>query len=169
LPVLEAFGKAMQVRQHQAGGLMRSTFGKARGTALRLSLVLTYLWWTAGDGYGPPIEIPLVALEAACTLIGDYFMPMAERVYGDAATPLDERNAATLARWILKTKASEVHVRAMQRTHRLPGLREAGAIHAACELLVEAGWLTLPRPGGQEGRAKAAYRVRSEVFEVVES
>jgi hypothetical protein len=50
---------------------------------------------------------------------------MSSRVNGDAAIRPDDRNAATLARWIVKTRATEVHVRRMQREVRLPGLGDA--------------------------------------------
>jgi hypothetical protein len=63
------------------------------------------------------------AFLAAAMLVAEYFMPMAERVYGDVAATPTERNAATPARWIVKTKAREVHVRFLQREARLPGLR----------------------------------------------
>ena len=52
-------------------------------------------------------------------------MPMAERVYGDAAASPRATNAATLARWIVRAHADEVHVRHLQRNVRLPGLGEA--------------------------------------------
>ena len=101
---------------------MRSAYGKARGLALRLSLVLTMLRWCAEDGWAPPpTEITADALAAACDLVADYFMPMAERVYGDAAARPVQRNAATLARWIKRTKATEVHVRNLLRQVRLRG------------------------------------------------
>ena len=166
-PTLEAFAQDMQQLQEGAGGLMRSAAGKARGLALRLSLVLEYLWWCGRDGFEPPpIEISETAFSAAAHLVSDYFLPMAERIYGDAATRPDDRNAATLARWIVKTKATEVHVRHMQRDIRLPGLGDAAAIHAAAKVLVEAGWL-LPPPAGQyQRRSRAAYRVNPRVFEV---
>jgi hypothetical protein len=35
-----AFGKKMDARKEESGGLLRSAFGKARGSALRLSLVI---------------------------------------------------------------------------------------------------------------------------------
>ena len=54
LPDMEAFGREMGERQDQASGLTRSAYGKARGTALRLSLVLEYLWWCGRDGMDPP-------------------------------------------------------------------------------------------------------------------
>jgi Protein of unknown function (DUF3987) len=99
-PHLVAFGREMQRRRQTAGGLMRSAYGKARGLALRLSLVLEFLWWCGGaDGMAPPPrEISVAVFLAAARLVSDYLMPMAERVYGDAAAPEADRNAATLAR-----------------------------------------------------------------------
>ena len=97
----------MQERQEAAGGLMRSAFGKARGLALRLSLVLEYLWWCGGeDGMAPPPTVDVRgAFLAAARLVADYLMPTAERVYGDAAAPKADRDAATLARWISRGNA----------------------------------------------------------------
>ena len=92
-------------------------------------------------------------------------MPMAERVYGDAGTNKDERDAATLARWIIKTRSPEVHVRTMQREVRLPGLGTAADIHAAAEVLVEAGWLVPLKPGAFQQRARAAYPVNQRVLD----
>lgn len=99
LHYLEKFGQEMQERQSWSGGLMRSAYGKARGLALRLSLVFEYLWWAGRDGMAPPPEtISEPALLAAMLFVADYLMPMAERVYGDAAARREDRNAATLAR-----------------------------------------------------------------------
>jgi hypothetical protein len=55
-------------------------------------------------------------------LISDYFMQMAERVYGDAAATERSRGAATLARWIFGKRPKELHVRRLQREEQLPGL-----------------------------------------------
>jgi hypothetical protein len=44
-------------------------------------------------------------------LISDYFMQMAERVYGDPAATERERGAATLTRWIFRERPTELHVR----------------------------------------------------------
>ncbi len=160
LPRIETFAREMQEYQRDAGGLMRSGFGKARGTVLRLALVLEYLWWCAQSGMeAPPAVISDRAFLAAATLVADYLMPMAERVYGDAATASEDRNAASLARWIKRRRPNDVHVREVQRQARLPGLTTADAIHAACRLLVEAGWLREPAPGGFQKRARQAYAV----------
>lgn len=166
--LLAEFGREMQARQVDAGGLMRSAFGKARGTALRLSLVFEWLWWCAKDGLAlPPSEITPTAFAAAATLVADYFMPMAERVFGDAGASDVERNAATLARWIVKEHPSEVYVRHMQRTVRLPGLRSAEQIKKAADALVEADWLRAPAKSvvGQP-RSRVAYTVNSRLKEL---
>jgi hypothetical protein len=167
-PMLEAFGREMQERQTSAGGLLCSAYGKARGLALRLSLVLEFMWWCGEDGMAePPAKITKRAFVAAAHLLGDYFMPMAERVYGDAAIPIADRNAATLARWIKSERPSEVHVRHLQREVRLPGLMTADIIHTAAAVLVEAGWLTEPARGGQSQRARAAYPVNPRLWEAL--
>lgn len=163
--LLEAFGQQMQKRQVEAGGLMRSAFGKARGLALRLSLVLEFLWWCGEPGdESQPDEITVPAITAACSLVERYLIPMAERVYGDAAATTAEKNAATLAKWIRKTQPAEVHVRHLQRNERLPGLNRAEAIHAACDVLVEAAWLRPPTKGGYQERAKQAYEINPQLL-----
>jgi hypothetical protein len=165
LPLMEQFGREMQVAQHEAGGLMRSAYGKARGLVLRLSLVIEMLWWSGTDGRTlPPAKISVKAFLAATMLVAEYFMPMAERVYGDAAATQTERNAATLARWIVKTKVREVHVRFLQREVRLPGLREAGVIRDGIEALQEAGWLGEQESGKpKRKRPRNAYPVNPRV------
>ncbi len=169
LPHLRAFGRAMQERQAAAGGLMRSALGKARGLALRLSLLLELLWWCAGeDAMAPPSrEISVAAFQAAARLVSEYLVPMAERVYGDAGAPRADRDAATLARWVARERPSEVHVRRLLREVRLPGLDAAAAIHAAARVLIEAGWLSSPPPAGAgtPGRPRAAYPINPRLWE----
>jgi hypothetical protein len=171
LPDLRDFAREMQERQRWAGGLMNSAFGKARGLALRLSLVLEHLWLCAGDGMEPPpATIRREAFAAAAMLVADYFLPMAERVFGDAAAPARDRDAATLARWIAKERVAEVHVRHLQRDVRLPGLATAEAIHEAAAVLVDAGWLLSPAGGGGPGkRPRAAYPVNPALWEALAS
>ncbi len=119
---LEHFGREMQAAQAEAAGLMRSAFGKARGTALRLALVLELLWWCGRDDMSsPPITISRRAFVAAAYLVADYLMPMGERVYGDAAMPQVERNGCTLARWIYRSRPREVHVPTLQRQVQATG------------------------------------------------
>jgi hypothetical protein len=167
LTLLEEFGQQMQARQATAGGLMRSAYGKARGLALRLALVLELLWWCGADGKcGPPTVISARAISAAVSLVGDYFMLGAERVYGDAAASRDDRNASTLARWIMREHATEVHVRRLQREVRLPGLNTAEDIHSAGRVLCDAEWLRPPDLGTAfRQRGRAVYPVNPRLWE----
>jgi hypothetical protein len=167
--LIEEFGCEMQDRSKGTGGLLRSAYGKARGTALRLSLVLEWLWWCGKDGFvDPPDRISAAAFTAAATLVADYFMPMAARVYGDAAATEVERSTATLARWIVKERPGEVHVRHLQRVVRLPGLRDAEQIRKAADALVDADWLRVP-PKTVVGqvRSRVSYPVNPKLNGVV--
>ena len=166
---LEAFGREMGRGKQLTSGLLRSSFGKARGLALRAALVLELLWWCGRDADDEPAAtVSDAAVEAATLWVRDYVMPMADRTFGDAAVSQEDRNATTLARWIAQERPSEVHVRTMQRDVRLPGLRDAGAIHAACKALIEAGWLVAdPGPTGFQQRPKAAYRVNSALWDAL--
>jgi hypothetical protein len=163
VPILEKFGREMQLQQCWASGLLRSAYGKARGQALRLSLVLEYLWWCAADGMAPPpTQISQAATVAAIGLVGEYFMPMAERVYGDAALPEEERLAATLARWLASRRPLPAVINAREvRRLKLPGLREAEKVMVAIKGLIDADWL-MPAPtraGGSSGRQRADFAV----------
>jgi len=112
----------------------------------------------------PPMQISDVAFAAAAMLTDEYFMPMAERVYGDAAATEAERLAATLARWIVKERPDEIHVRTLQRCVRLPGLRTAEQIKTAASALVEADWLWEP-PKPAFGKPRGIYPVNPRLFE----
>ena len=165
--MIEKFGVEMQERQSTAGGPLRSAIGKARGQVLRLALVLEFLWWCGRGGTtAPSREIGARAFAAAAMMIADYFAQMAERVYGDAAASQPERSAATLARWIVAEQPAELHVRNLQRSGRLPGLRTAEQIRAAADALVEADWLRPPAPGSEFGqRGRVAYTVNPRLRE----
>ena len=168
---LVEFGVHMQKRRELANGLLRSTYGKARGLVLRISLVLEHLWWCARDGVdAPPKVISDAATEAAVTLVQDYMLPMADRVYGDAACSQTDRNISTMARWIAQERPSEVRVRQLQRGEApstpLPGLRDAPTIHATAKALIEADWLLPPTgtSGAQGGRPPAVYPVNPQLW-----
>lgn len=152
----------------ETGGLLASAMGKAPGLVLRLALVLEHLWWAAKSEAEPPAEVSGRAVLGAVALWEVYFRPMAARVYGDAALPPAERNAATLARRIRKEGADRVNLRAARRQWRLPGLSTAEAMSAAALVLVEAGALMPaavtddPRPG----RPSSDFLVNPKLLEV---
>lgn len=163
---LEAFARGMQAEEENAEGLLKSALGKARGQALRLALVLHYLHW-ATAGVGPePTDIPAEAMQAGITLMTNYFLPMARRVLGDASIPKEERNARTLARWIVAARPVKINVSAIRDDARLPGLRESDPVKAACSFLVEARWLAEPVQTGR-GRPRGDYLVNQALWAVV--
>jgi hypothetical protein len=169
--LLEQFGREMQRQREFAGGLLRSAYGKARGQALRLALIIEHLWWCVGYQM-PPSEISARAFATASRMMQEYFMPMAERVYGDAALCEEDRNAATLARWISRKRPAEVYVRDVQRVVRLPGLTTAALIVKAATVLVDAGWLREPdptKPGFVPGRIRRAYPVNPKLNSLSET
>jgi hypothetical protein len=161
-PVLIDFGQAMQEQEQSAQGLLKSSIGKARGQALRLSLVLEFLWWSAQDRPEPE-RISRQAMEAAAGLMDGYFLPMAGRVLGDASIPEDERNARTLAAWIRGTRPEVVNVSVIRDVARLPGLRDSDAVKAACRFLKEAHWLAEPARDGKGGRPRGDFLVNPAV------
>ena len=158
---LERLARDMQRRQQDAAPLLRSALGKARGQALRLSLVLEFLWWCAEQGVlPPPIRIGPRAFAAAEVLMTEYFIPMAARAYGEAQPTTEHRNAAVLARWIVRSWPEELHPRQLQREVRLPGLHTAEQIRGAAEALVASGWLRSPhRPTRFGPRTRVSYRI----------
>jgi hypothetical protein len=163
--VLEQFGQTMATRSHEACGALASALGKARGHALRLAAILEFTWW-AWECDSEPTVISEQAVGAACRLLEEYFIPMAERVYGDAAIPVPERNARTLARYLKQGKLREFNARALQRVIGGP-LRDADAVKAACAALIEAGLIReqFSRSGATPGKKAHNYEVNPAVYQ----
>lgn len=110
----------------------------------------------------------LESLSAATTWVDSYAKPMAERVYGNAALPESEQNAAILARYIVKQRLTQLNKRELKRSpHRsaLPQLSRAEKMNEAVERLVEAGWLQehFGRCGDRPGRQEQTYLVNPAV------
>jgi hypothetical protein len=161
---IEAFACEMKTRAEEASGLFAGTLGKARGHVLRLSLVLEYLWWSAETSGPEPEGISEQATVAAAGLVDGYFVPMAERVYGDAAVPVSERRAMVLVRHLRKAGLVEFNARELRR--EIGGrLREAATMEGACKLLVEAGLVRprFTRAGERGGRKAGNYEVNPAV------
>mgnify|MGYP002279637793 CR=1 FL=1 len=144
----------------QPEGQMASWWGKMPGVCLRLALCLEYLWLAATTRQ-ETFAVTYAAVEAATVMIENYFKPMAARAYGDASLPKAERNAATLAKWIVKNKMERINTRELQRNARLPGLRNAAEIKEAIEVLEEANLLRYDpkREGETTGKMSGGYEV----------
>ena len=166
--LLGAFGREMQRKETTVSGMLQSAYGKARGHVLRLSLVLEYLWWCGRhDGSWEPTEVSVAAIRAALALVRNYFLAMAERVYGDAAAAPAERDAKALAGFIVARRLDRLNLRELRKaTPGWHGPKEPRRLDAAAEHLVDAGWLTR-EPGKSIGRPAKTYRVNQRVFELV--
>ena len=151
-------------RAESRGGVLASTFGKAHGFVLRLALVLEHI---EAEESRIVAAISERSVAGGIRLWEDYFAPMAERVIGDAALPQADRDAATLARWIVAKRPRVVNARELRRKHRLPGLTSADRVRAAIDELMEAGWLTpMKQPTG--GRPRADFEVQDRVYELID-
>jgi hypothetical protein len=153
-------------RSGSVSGLLASAWGKMPGLVLRLALILELGSWATCDG-PEPARLERRALLRAIAFVEHYLKPMAARVYSDAAAPAAERNATTLARWIISTKAKLINTRDVRRSARLPGLRDSLAIEAAIAVLEEGDWLRLSDTNSG-GRPRKDYFVNPKVFGGVE-
>ncbi|WP_426262991.1 DUF3987 domain-containing protein [Sphingomonas sp. PWP1-2] len=148
----------------EASSLYKGFVGKLRGMVLRLALVAELMAW-ASEGGAEPDTISVATLAAVLKFVDDYAKPSALRVFGDAALPEEERNAAALARYILKTSAQRINARDIRRTSGIATLKQAQDVDAATEALAEAGWLRplQEREGGTPGKPRKDYLVNPAV------
>ena len=151
-----------------ASGLIKSFYGKADGAVLRIALTAELARWAMAGG-NEPQEVSAATLAAAADFMDAYAKPMAERVYGDAALPVAERNAATLARYVVKQELAAFNKRDLKRSpHKtaLPALRDAKAMDTAIAVLSDGGWImhTPTREGDTMGRGSGDYTVNPAVF-----
>jgi hypothetical protein len=148
-----------------SSSLFKSFVGKMDGAVLRLALIAEYTRW-AFNGGEEPRQVSLDGLVAAAAFADDYAKPMAQRVYGDAALPEAERNAAVLARYIRKHAFTAINKRDLKRSpHKshLSMLRNAAAMDAAVSHLVDCGWLLSADDGNPQGRPRGDYLVNPAV------
>jgi putative DNA primase/helicase len=149
-------------------GMVESAWGKLPGILLRLAMVLELSAWAIGPTGAPePTNVSKASLLRAAVLVDDYIKPMAERVYSDAAMPVNERHASGLARYIAYGKHDQVNVRVLSRNRCVPGLNDPATVAAAIKILVEAGWLR-PDDTPTGGRPRGDYTVNPRVRDLVE-
>lgn len=91
------------VREHEQGlaesaSLYKSFCGKLNGVVLRIALTAELLAWADSGARSEPTAISKRTIVNAIEFAEEYQKPTALRVFGDAALPPVERNAAALAR-----------------------------------------------------------------------
>jgi putative DNA primase/helicase len=162
------WGRSNSEGIEDAGALYKSFCGKLDGAVLRLALVSELTAWAIRGGPEPE-TVSARSVGAAAEWVDEYAKPMALRVYGDASLPLVERNAAVLARYILKLRMDRVNKRDLKRSpHKshLPTMRMAQPLDDAVAYLCDAGWLVEigGRGGDVTGRSRGDYLVNPAVF-----
>ena len=152
----------------EGSSLYAAFAGKLSGAVLRLALVAELTEW-AFNGGGEPATISLRSLSAAIEWCEDYAKPMAQRVYGDAAVSVADRNASLFARYVLKNGFRTVNMREMrQHPHKghLKPLQAKGAMDEVFKIMQDAGWLrpAFSRGGETPGQPRKDYEVNPLLF-----
>lgn len=162
--IFETWAREASAAIQDTASLYKSFCGKLRGTVLRLALVSELLAWAAGNEDAEPQTIGVHSLSAAIEFVEDYAKPTALRVFGDAALPVSERDAASLARFILRQKFDRINSRDARRRPGVPAnLKTPSAMDGAIEQLVEADWLRALHKPGAVGRPVKDYAVNPAV------
>ncbi|WP_298020753.1 YfjI family protein [uncultured Parasphingopyxis sp.] len=167
--LFEDWGKQNQRAARAAHGLYKGFVGKCRGLIPRLALVSEYLAW-ASRGGDEPQAISRETVGAAIDFVEDYAKPSALRVFGAAALPEVERNAAMLAKYVRSLGSSRVNLRELKRsphkTHLAP-MRSGTAMDDAAAYLVENGifFSDGERSGDTSGRQSKDFTVCAQLLE----
>lgn len=166
--IFEKWRKDIAPEIAQAASLFKGFCGKLAGIILRLALASEFIAWADSDEPDEPEQISTRALVAAIQFVEDYAKPSAQRVFGDAALPAAERNAAALAKWIKGDGSDTINARIVAKKSGIPAIKnDVDARDAAIAVLIEADWLR-PAPqrrGSTVGRSSVDYAVNPRVFE----
>lgn len=135
-------------------GLMSGFVGKTGGTCARIAGVLELLDWAARtDESGPPANVSEGCVIRAITIVRWCWDHM-RRVLADTNQPSEDEHVTALASYIRDHRLDQFNARDLRRDARIPGLRTAGAMNAACDELVTMGWISpVAREGWQSNRA----------------
>ena len=155
--IVQALREEAAEIEKSTAGMLQSWIGKLPGFCVRLSVILQHLYW-CWDGRGdPPQGIEPWVVEAAAVFLEEYAVPMARRVFGEAALPLAERDAHDLARWLVRQNPVPeiINARDLRRMGKGPGIPDAPRMNAALAELSGLGWVR-PSPGrdGPPGRQR---------------
>ena len=160
---LQALREEIAALESSAAGMFLSWLGKLPGFCLRVAVIIQHLAWCWDDPPPPPPnEIEEWAVAAAADFLEQYAIPMARRVFGEAALPQAERDARIIARWLVRQNPLPgiVNARDLRRTADGPGIRDPDRMNAALEELTDAGWiLSAPTRAAGYGRQRLDWAV----------
>lgn len=168
--VLQEWRVELAALENDLSGKLLSHVGKMPGMTARFSLILHYLQWATTDE-PEPSEVDERFVKEAITLMKEYFIPMAERCYGEAGLPTAERDAVKIAKEIRKRQVDHLNASDLRRNWAMPGLRKADEVSAAVYVLEEANILKSNpnRLGDSKGRAKKDYLVNPKFLDAAYS
>jgi hypothetical protein len=167
LPFTESAQAIIQARREMvagadASGLLGAWIGKMPGQVIRLGAIFAHLQWLA-DGGDPPRVIDELAAGRADGLLGEYFLPMAARFFGQDALPQSARDARLLARVIVEEGPERLNSRLQARSGPV---RDVDRVKAALLDLEAAGWVRRDpvRHGDGPGRQRDDWEVRPNLL-----
>jgi Protein of unknown function (DUF3987) len=164
--VLQAEREEAAALEKSAAGMFQSWLGKLPGFCVRLAVILQHLdWCWRGVGH-PPTQIEAWAVEKTADFLEQYAVPMAHRVFREAALPQAERHAHGLARWLAEQNPvpEVVNSRTLRRMTQGPGIPDAASMSAALSELAEFGWVRRsPARDGGPGRQRDDWTVNPAV------
>jgi hypothetical protein len=131
---------------------------------LRIALVLRYFGSADGEGR-EPTTVSVPSLVNALKLVEDFLKPHARRVVVDAALAPVEKDAAALARYIVKQGSGRINARDIQQNGALPTFKRRDNVEAATEALMETNWLfeAPSRQGDTPGKQRKDFLVNPAV------
>jgi hypothetical protein len=156
----EKFAAEVKLSATRTIGLLAGALSKAPGHVLRLAMVIEFLGWLAKPTSPEPKTISSDSMLKAIKLVGDYFLPMAQRVF-----PWEEQRAMLLVGWLRDHDMHKFNARETRRT--IGGiLREPTHMNAACKTLEGAGLIrpAFSRAGESKGQRRKDYEVNPLVF-----
>lgn len=135
---------------------------------VRLALIFEFLWWTFDHPTdAAPATVSQRAFLAAAGFVHGYALPMARRTFGDAALPLAERDALTIARWIMSQPEPPAIINARDiRRMGLLTVKTPQRYADALAELEEANWVRAApsRAGDTKGRAGKNWSVNPKLW-----
>lgn len=167
--LLDAYRIAVREWEAEAEGLLLSFIGKLPGIAVRLSLVLAYLDWAAGEAEEPQ-AITRQHFGRAAHLVEDYLLPMARRAYTDGDPCKGEREGRKLVALIRRHGWERFTTRDAQRADRTR-FATAADLKPALEALEEADIIrsvSIP-PNPKGGRPPRLFTVNPAVLRELET
>jgi len=129
-------------------------------------MVIEFLDWLSKPTSPEPKIICAESMLKATRLVGDYFLPMAQRVFNEAAIPAEELRAMTLIRWLRDHNIRTFNARETRRT--IGGtLRQSAHMNTACETIEKAGLIrsVFKRAGETKGQKRKNYEVNPVIFD----